>query len=228
MSMPCSSITLSRSSDTTSDCIGTFSPISAIASGTSQWACTSMVLTRLPLTTTSRRRDAGAWATAPPVVAQPTKARPAIAPAVRPSNSRRLVFIFLLPVPAGLSGENIPARLTGLGLAPNNVQSSCADLFRVSTSLFQPPQGVDGRHKAGQDEIGGAMFLPSSLRDFPRTALRYPGRRGCSIRLHPLSTAPGCGCPTGDRTSRRAADRSRKGLRPEGRRRRISRACRTS
>ena len=33
--------------------------ISAVASGTQQWACTSMVLTRLPFTTTSRRRG---WA----------------------------------------------------------------------------------------------------------------------------------------------------------------------
>jgi hypothetical protein len=34
---------------------------------------------------------------------------------------------------------------------------------------------VDGRHKAGQDEIEGAASLPSSLRDFPRTALRFRG-----------------------------------------------------
>ena len=70
---------------------------------------------------------------------------------------------------AGLFGENVLARFTGLGRAANNVKSSCADLFRVSTSLFQPSQGVDGRHKAGQDEIGGdvppfvaARFSPDS------------------------------------------------------------------
>ena len=45
-------------------------------------------------------------------------------------------------------------------------------MIRVSTSWFQPLQGVDGRHKAGQDEIGGAMSLPSWPRDFPRIALR--------------------------------------------------------
>jgi hypothetical protein len=151
---------------------------------------------------------------------------------------------------AGLSGKKVLARFTGLRLALNNVKSSCADLIRVSTSLFQPLQGVDRRHKtmavrlieigctqgfshnlrspwpgssrpstpyrqateppsktwvagsrpatgtvgcsgalwylltaavksgtgqpwhmAGQDDIGGAMFLPSSLRDFPRSAL---------------------------------------------------------
>jgi hypothetical protein len=35
---------------------------------------------------------------------------------------------------------------------------------------------VDGRHKAGQDEIGGKMFLLSPLRDVPRTALPQAGR----------------------------------------------------
>src|SRR5204862_6846943 len=81
----------------------------------------------------------------------------------------------------GCSGKMF-SRFTGLGLAVNNVKSSCADLFRVSTSLFQLLQGVDGRHKAGQDEIGGAMFLPSSLRDFPRTALRGRGEEGPAKR----------------------------------------------
>ena len=49
---------------------------------------------------------------------------------------------------AGLSGKNVLARLTGPGLAANDLQSSCADLFRVSTPASQPLQGVDGRHKA--------------------------------------------------------------------------------
>src|SRR5262249_19171174 len=52
-------------------------------------------------------------------------------------------------------------------------------------------QGVDAhgsspwaegpRHKAGQDEIGGAMFPPSSLRYFPRTAPREGANAGISV-----------------------------------------------
>ena len=65
------------------------------------------------------------------------------------------------PGPLPASGEavrgNILAPLTGLGLGANNVQSSCVDLFRVSTSLFQPLQGVDGRHKATAVQF---RFLP--------------------------------------------------------------------
>src|SRR5262249_19171175 len=38
-----------------------------------------------------------------------------------------------------LSGENVLARLTGRG-PQQIIQSSCVDLFRVSTSLFQPPK----------------------------------------------------------------------------------------
>src|SRR6266446_5023731 len=83
---------------------------------------------------------------------------------------------------AGLSGKNVLARLTGPGLAANDLQSSCADLFRLSTPSSQPLQGVDGRHKAGQDEIGDARSLPLSPRDFPRTALRFL-RAGCLANL---------------------------------------------
>ena len=53
---------------------------------------------------------------------------------------------------------------------------------------------MDGRHKAGQDEIGGAMFLLSSLRDFPRTALRSAGEglsegTPCALREGAASAA---------------------------------------
>src|SRR5438105_1617572 len=58
MSMPCASIALMRSE--TRDCrrssASTCRPISAMASGNAQCACTSTVFTRLPFTTTSRRR----------------------------------------------------------------------------------------------------------------------------------------------------------------------------
>src|SRR5471030_1245764 len=61
-SMPCASIAARRTEvssirrpGASSGCL-----ITAIALGTQQWACTSIVLTRLPLTTTSRRRGC-AW-----------------------------------------------------------------------------------------------------------------------------------------------------------------------
>src|SRR5690348_16796883 len=57
----------------------------------------------------------------------------------------------------------------------NNPQSSCADLIRVSTSLFRLPQGVDGRVKPGQDEIGESISFFLAPRDFPQTALRFRG-----------------------------------------------------
>src|SRR5215472_4404927 len=76
MSMPCASIARMRSSPITRDCCGTFIPASAIAAGIATCAWTSIVLTRLPLTSTSRRR-AGACACAPPSRLQPTKAAPA-------------------------------------------------------------------------------------------------------------------------------------------------------
>src|SRR6266849_2283639 len=113
MSMPCSSIARMRSCPMIK--VGsTFSPISAIASGTAQCACTSTVLTRRPLTTTSRRR------TVPPACAcafraarrsQPTKAMPAIAPVTFPMNSLRVDNDPPVPVMrrhASANGERIP------------------------------------------------------------------------------------------------------------------------
>ena len=81
---------------------------------------------------------------------------------------------------AGLSGENFLARMTCGGCARSNFNSSCADLIRVSTSLFRPAQGVDGRVETGQDEIGKAISLLWSPQDFPRTALRESGDPGTS------------------------------------------------
>src|SRR5438067_4728217 len=54
----------------------------------------------------------------------------------------------------------------------NRLARTCSAYPRLRLDRFRD---MDGRHKAGQDEIGGAMFLPSSLRDFPRTALRRLG-----------------------------------------------------
>jgi hypothetical protein len=60
MSMPCASISPMRRGPTWSmpgpRCVSTFSPSRETASGITQWACTSIVLTRRPPTTTSRRR----------------------------------------------------------------------------------------------------------------------------------------------------------------------------
>src|SRR6266446_3935136 len=89
---------------------------------------------------------------------------------------------------AGPSGEIFLPRMTCAGLGGNGFKSSCADLIRVSTSLFQPLQGVDGRHKAGQDEIGKAISFPSAPRDFHRIALRFRGNDGEERkvdRIHP-------------------------------------------
>ena len=60
-SMPCASIAAMRVLVSCISNPGASSGwlITAAAAGTMQWACTSMVLTRLPLTTTSRRRDWG-------------------------------------------------------------------------------------------------------------------------------------------------------------------------
>jgi hypothetical protein len=48
-------------------------------------------------------------------------------------------------------------------------------LIRVSTSLFRPAQGVDGRVEPGQDEIGKEYRSYGRRKDFPRTALRRTG-----------------------------------------------------
>src|SRR5215831_848419 len=90
MSMPCSSIARIRSAafDMSKVWGSTLRPIRAIASGTAQCACTSMVLTRRPFTTTSRRRPC-AWADAIPVMLQATNAMPA-APS---TNSRRVLIV---------------------------------------------------------------------------------------------------------------------------------------
>src|SRR2546429_230901 len=78
-SMPCSSMRRIRSSAMTSDAGASFSPISAMASGTPQCACTSTVFTRRPLTTTSRRRGACARAAGSP--SHPMNAMPVSAAA---------------------------------------------------------------------------------------------------------------------------------------------------
>src|SRR5206468_3414441 len=92
-SMPCSSIARIRSAgcDMSNVCGSTLRPIRAIASGTAQCACTSTVLTRRPLTTTSRRRPC-ACTGATPVRLHATKAMPA-APAAPSTNSRRVLMV---------------------------------------------------------------------------------------------------------------------------------------
>src|SRR5713226_9528712 len=105
-SMPCSSIARMRSCPMIRVRGSTFSPISAIASGTAQCACTSTVFTRRPLTRTSRRRPPDcACASRALRRSQPTKAMPAIAPAAFWMNSLR-VGIALLLSPALLIGAN--------------------------------------------------------------------------------------------------------------------------
>src|SRR5580700_2862852 len=96
-SMPCWSITWMRSCSgdkCSSDGFG-FTPISAIASGITQWQCTSTVFTRRPFTTVSRRRIC-ACAGLAPMRLQPTNATPPIAPAP-PRISLRLIMFSSLP-----------------------------------------------------------------------------------------------------------------------------------
>src|SRR5215468_10397326 len=96
-SMPCSSMARRRSSalDMRSASVSSALPMSAIAAGTAQCACTSTVFTRLPFTTTSRRRP---WGAAPPP--HETNAASAIALRLdpeklhrRPSQHGRLVLV---------------------------------------------------------------------------------------------------------------------------------------
>src|SRR2546430_299797 len=89
-SMPCSSMRRIRSSAMTSDAGASFRPISAIASGTPQCACTSTVFTRRPLTTTSRRRGACARAAGSP--SHPMNAMPVSAAALLTNSLRVVIF----------------------------------------------------------------------------------------------------------------------------------------
>src|SRR2546429_1699190 len=101
-SMPCSSIARRRSCPMTRVWGSTFRPISAIASGTAQCACTSTVFTRRPLTTTSRRLLAGcACASRAARRSQPTKAIPAMAPAEFRMKSLRVGKLPPVPVWVG-------------------------------------------------------------------------------------------------------------------------------
>src|SRR4029079_14229809 len=70
------------------------SPIMSITSGITQCACTSMVLTRRPLTTTSRRfTGACAWASGAGRRPHPQNTAPANAPPP-PMKSLRVVMLF--------------------------------------------------------------------------------------------------------------------------------------
>lgn len=79
-SMPCASIAASRALVSAISSPGASSgwPISAAAAGTMQWAWMSMVLTRLPAITVSRRRGCalgGGTGASAPAMAQGMKAR---------------------------------------------------------------------------------------------------------------------------------------------------------
>src|SRR3989454_490618 len=89
-SMPCSSMRRIRSSAMTSDAGASFSPISAMASGMPQCACTSTVFTRRPLTTTSRRRGTCARAAGSP--SHPMNAMPVSAAAWLTNSLRVVIF----------------------------------------------------------------------------------------------------------------------------------------
>src|SRR6185437_14339003 len=102
-SMPCASMAARRAEVLSISRPGASSgwPMTAAALGTMQWAWTSMVFTRLPLTTTSRRLVTGVGGGAAVVESpQPTKARPAMA-----LDNRFAVIDIGASLHPGLAGE---------------------------------------------------------------------------------------------------------------------------
>jgi len=78
------------------------------------------------------------------------------------------------------------ARWTCPGLAANDSQSSCADLFRVPTSGFQPLQGVDAHGSSPWPE--GTQHESLSSGRAKRGPVRRP-RRNCKGDFVPVVTA---------------------------------------
>src|SRR6266852_8438322 len=156
-SMPCSSIARIRSAgcDMSKVWGSTFLPIRAIASGTAQCACTSMVLTRRPFTMTSRRRPCASIGVAL-IKLQPTKAMPATAPAVSSKNSRR---VFIVP-PNRL--EQRAVRLEPEHGAPHRLVVDelqlivAGDDLRVARVPLERARREDRRGAGGgADHVGG-------------------------------------------------------------------------
>ena len=93
---------------------------------------------------------------------------------------------------AGLSGEIISATITGLELIRSALRSSCADLIRASTSLFQALEGVDAhgtgpwaegpQDKPGQDEIRRSTCAVMRRKICPGQPCRGCGRRRSAQR----------------------------------------------
>src|SRR6516165_2309239 len=81
--------------------------ITAAASGTMVWAWISTVLTRLPLTTTSRRLPCPGIGAAPPDRLHPTNARPAKAPVISSPGIGISVLLDQLSRRAYYSGDSV-------------------------------------------------------------------------------------------------------------------------
>src|SRR6185503_17937030 len=136
MSMPCSSIALMRSCIVVvSSCGPNFRPISSIASGKPTCACTSMVFTRLPFTTTWRRRCVCAFASG--AKEHPVKNKPAVT-AVWPRKSLRVVI-------------GPPPSLRSVSAAQQRVQ----DLRKVGVVVIAAEALGAGAERADHHRLGG-------------------------------------------------------------------------
>src|SRR6516164_6099572 len=144
MSIACSSMLLSRSSSAryvavlprivggVSRCVS--SPRSAVASSKKQCACTSIVLTRLPLTVTGRA--AAGCAQGAVGQQQPAKTIPAAAPAAPRSIWRR--ELIALPSPARPVAVSLESSCI-----EGDLQADC-DEQRAQDAIDRPPQSLIG------------------------------------------------------------------------------------
>jgi hypothetical protein len=122
---------------------------------------------------------------------------------------------------AGLSGEIISTTITGLGLTAIDLKSSCADLFRASTSLFQAfeEHGWPGQARPRRNprvdllRYAAARFSPDSPAGYGR---RRSAQRAVSVMFNRMLRMP----PQRIAASRdlhrvpRGRCRSRRGSRP--------------
>src|SRR5205823_6004403 len=167
-------------------------PISSIASGKPTCACTSMVFTRLPFTTTSRRRGACAWAVAP-MSAQP----------VKNTNSLRVV---IYPPPSLLGAE--PARYSD----SHDIETHTTRghwkrrAGTLARAVRRPGTEREPRRRRSQRCNDRSLGVPA----LPGPNLERARRRQAAV---PLRAAGG-----GRASSHRAVCRAARGLRPGPRR----------
>src|SRR5580700_6543990 len=175
-SMPCWSITWTRSCSgdkCSSDGFG-FTPISAIASGITQWQCTSTVFTRRPFTTVSRRRAcAGCCARAPlaPMRLQPTNASSPIAPAP-PRISLRLIMFSSLPAFCFFE------RCASYTDCKPESHLLCAGTLSRAMHLREPQRGQQERGSGIGPRIDAGELLDAVEPEINRVGMKVEALRG--------------------------------------------------